>query len=451
MTTPRDPEQLVRAFLDEGPIELSDRAIESVLGEIHRTRQRAAFGPWRTLPMTRTAITALAIVAMVSLTGLALWATKPSAPASNSPPATLLAPPAAPSQSVGAPTPSANRTAAGTIFYARRDASSGDDHLYAIAPDGTAGRQVETRTSCCLTVSPNGANLVYGLTSSAGPVTPAARFLPVGNSFSVFDSPAGLNLAPRAVSSRLDIAFEGWVSEDPSRTGIYLSLDNGGGVIWGTLSRLTTTRGVGRDVPLAFSADGSSLLFEHRASGPEFGDLYLVNPDGSGLRKLKAAADAVRADDLFGAGASWSPDGLHIAYSGFDHDGTGCDTTGVFIVDFADATAHEIAQPTGCTTSARWSPDGNWIAFDDETNGGGDHDVWLVHPDGSGLVNITASLSVGVCCGQWAPDSSALVIQGGDAANAEVNLWTVNVDGSGATQLTTERSLYKWYVWVPTP
>ena len=38
------------------------------------------------------------------------------------------------------------------------------------------------------------------------------------------------------------------------------------------------------------------------------------------------------------------------------------------------------------TTSARWSPDARWIAFDEVNRPHGDHDLFLflVHPDGLG-------------------------------------------------------------------
>jgi Tol biopolymer transport system component len=449
MTAKRDPDRLVRAYLDEGPIELSDRVVESVLGEIHRTRQRAVFGSWRTLSMSRISFVAVVIVAAVSIGGLALWATRPPVSSvATSPPATSPSPRANPSQASASATPSSSAQAGGTILYGRGTPGT-NDHLYAVAPDGTAARTLETKGSCCLTVTPEGANLVYGITSSVGHVVPASRFLPAGNSFSLFDSPASLNLAPRAASPRLDIAFEGWDPKDEKRTGVYVSIDNGGGLIWGTLKRLTTSPGQLHDVPLAFSPDGSSLLFQ-RNPGSELGDLYVIHTDGSGLRKLSPASTVVRNDDLFGSGASWSPDGKRVAISGFDPNGIGCDSTGIFVINVADGTSDVIAHPNTCATSARWSPDGNWIAFDRETNGDGGHDVWLMHPDGSGLVNVTDSISAGVCCTQWSPNSSRLLIQGGDAAKAEVDLWTVAVDGSGPVQLTSDPGFYKWYVWIPT-
>jgi hypothetical protein len=52
MTAPRNSDDLVRAFLAEGPTDLPDQAFDAVRGEIHRTRQRAVIGPWRTPNMS---------------------------------------------------------------------------------------------------------------------------------------------------------------------------------------------------------------------------------------------------------------------------------------------------------------------------------------------------------------------------------------------------------------
>ncbi len=65
MTAPRDPDVLIREFLGEGQTELPDRAFETVRHEIHRTRQRAVIGPWRTPSMNTLLKMALAAAAVV--------------------------------------------------------------------------------------------------------------------------------------------------------------------------------------------------------------------------------------------------------------------------------------------------------------------------------------------------------------------------------------------------
>lgn len=54
MTTPRDADRLLAAYLADGIEILPDRVADAVLDEVHRTRQRAVFGPRRTPFMNST-------------------------------------------------------------------------------------------------------------------------------------------------------------------------------------------------------------------------------------------------------------------------------------------------------------------------------------------------------------------------------------------------------------
>ena len=89
MTTPRDPDLLLQAFLDEGPEVLPDRVLEAVQGDVHRMRQRASgIGPWRFLTM-RTLLASAAVVAVLAIGGGVLWATRsPEPPIGSEPSAT---------------------------------------------------------------------------------------------------------------------------------------------------------------------------------------------------------------------------------------------------------------------------------------------------------------------------------------------------------------------------
>lgn len=70
MTT-RDPDDLIRAYLDEGMGVLPDRVIHAIATDIHVTPQRARTGPWRFLAMSRFAIGATAAVIVVVIAATA--------------------------------------------------------------------------------------------------------------------------------------------------------------------------------------------------------------------------------------------------------------------------------------------------------------------------------------------------------------------------------------------
>lgn len=67
MTAQRNPDQLIRAFLEEGPVEMPDRAFDAARGDIHRTRQRVVLGPWREPSMSTITRLALAAVVVVAI------------------------------------------------------------------------------------------------------------------------------------------------------------------------------------------------------------------------------------------------------------------------------------------------------------------------------------------------------------------------------------------------
>jgi hypothetical protein len=99
MTAPRDPDVLIRAFLDEGQTDLPDRAFDAVRRDIHQTRQRVVFGPWREPNMNILARVAIAATAVVAV-ALAWVNFGPS----NGPGASL-PPPTAASTSTASPRP----------------------------------------------------------------------------------------------------------------------------------------------------------------------------------------------------------------------------------------------------------------------------------------------------------------------------------------------------------
>jgi hypothetical protein len=67
MTGARDPDRLIRAFLDEGRTELADRVYDAVRSDIDRTRQRVVIGPWREPRMSTIARLAIALAAVLLL------------------------------------------------------------------------------------------------------------------------------------------------------------------------------------------------------------------------------------------------------------------------------------------------------------------------------------------------------------------------------------------------
>ncbi len=109
MTTPRDPDTRLRAYLDDGPTELPIRSYEAVDARIARTRQRVVFGPRRDLRMPNLS-RAVSIAAAAILVTLALAIA--TAGPGGSPAPSAVPPPSTSPSLTPAPTPSPSPTPA---------------------------------------------------------------------------------------------------------------------------------------------------------------------------------------------------------------------------------------------------------------------------------------------------------------------------------------------------
>jgi hypothetical protein len=149
MTAPRDPDRLIRAFLeDTGTDMLPDRAFDGVRRDIHRTRQRVVLGPWREQDMSNIARYGVIAAAAVLLVGAGVVLLRPAsagpaAPASAAPPASV-APSASPAPSpseaaVAAPTLRPNALPPGPVRISGGPQGGVDPVLVVTVPAGGSG------------------------------------------------------------------------------------------------------------------------------------------------------------------------------------------------------------------------------------------------------------------------------------------------------------------------
>ena len=180
----------------------------------------------------------------------------------------------------------------------------------------------------------------------------------------------------------------------------------------------------------AWSPDDRWIYLDRAAQGPNeiCGWIYRVRPDGRSLRRVTRgvhidsrpapAPDGRRIAltnggcepgaeccwigvvDLGGNptsglkmpttrgaqfGPSWSPDGARLAFEVSDLD---VGTSSIRVVD-RDGSHLARITPRGLNAEEpAWSPDGEWIAFAAWRKGAG-YDLYVVHPDGSGLQRVT--------------------------------------------------------------
>ncbi len=214
----------------------------------------------------------------------------------------------------------------------------------------------------------------------------------------------------------------------------------------GLLRLTTTSAGEG---PSGYANDGSRAYFtvldatQHRT-------LYSVKTDGSGgLTALSPPDVSVHDNDYFdGVSADSSPDGSNVVFA--------ADVTktrnALYVVNIDGSGLHQIETPAAINpTSAQWSPDGGWIAFSGSLPTSDAHDeIFLIHPNGSGLRQITSS-SEG-CSSYapvWSPDGTKLLFEtqcSGGSTVIPTRLEMANLDGSGLTRIADLNGLtaYGW-------
>ena len=179
-----------------------------------------------------------------------------------------------------------------------------------------------------------------------------------------------------------------------------------------------------------WSRDGSLIAFNSDRDGGAIRG-YLVEPDGSGLRRIEV--------DAWLEYPAWSPDGTQFAFEG----AVGSNYE-LFVVDLATNAVRQLTDSPGHDGWPVWSPDGSTIAFSSERDdcryvpvtasecwredGGGEHhDVWTIRPDGTGLRRVSPEQGQFVA---WSPDSRHVLVSG-------YALYVVRPDGTGRLELRT--------------
>ncbi len=140
---------------------------------------------------------------------------------------------------------------------------------------------------------------------------------------------------------------------------------------------------------------------------------------------------------------AWSPDGKRIAYAA-----AGGGQSGIHVVETAEGSADLALSAHEGDHSPQWSPDGSWIAFASDPALGkralfapqpdAQAEIYLVRPDGSGLLLLVSGLPFADFC--WTAEGDRIVFtQRPDAQTGStgLNLASVRTDGSQLQGITS--------------
>jgi hypothetical protein len=186
-----------------------------------------------------------------------------------------------------------------------------------------------------------------------------------------------------------------------------------------------------------WSPDGKLIAFTFQDFvGDDFVvDLWVMRSDGSDRTRLATGIDA---------GPSWSPDSRQIAY-----------TRGQVRIINADGTDdRRVTQQPFLTSEPAWSPDGGLIAFvttlEDRPDRPADRTIFVVNPDGNGLVDLTRGRGSDETP-TWSPDGSRIAFTFAEDEEEEEGseIGVMNRDGSARTNLTSRPGFDYGPDWSP--
>lgn len=137
---------------------------------------------------------------------------------------------------------------------------------------------------------------------------------------------------------------------------------------------------------------------------------------------------------------SWSPDGTQVA---FISNASG--SPQVWVVPAAGGPPRQVTRLADPVQSVRWSPAGDWLAYDVAPGGGLNVQIWLAHPDGTGAKLITGGGADNNRLYGWTDDGRRLAIGSAARDPAQMDAYladpatgarTVVVEGKGLNTVT---------------
>jgi Tol biopolymer transport system component len=167
---------------------------------------------------------------------------------------------------------------------------------------------------------------------------------------------------------------------------------------------------------VVWSPDGRTIYFGR----------YLVSTDGSGARRLPYIPFT----------AVWSPDGRRIAFArprGRTGSGPCCDPSpaDIYVMNADGSGTRKLTHNAGRNAEPAWSPDGRKIAF--RSTRDGNREIYVMNANGSNQRNLSRNPAQD-SRPSWSPDGRRIAFVSDRDGRLEAHV--MNADGSGQRSLT---------------
>jgi len=196
------------------------------------------------------------------------------------------------------------------------------------------------------------------------------------------------------------------------------------------LQRLTT--GV-RGWEPTWSPDRSEILFasDLHGGGQADEEVYVMDADGSNVRRLTNTP----GDSTSSWAADWSPDGQKIVFmSNRGGSPPGSDGNDLYVMNADGSNLRRLTRAHGWNATPAWSPDGEHIAFASDREDKGNAGIWLIAPDGTGPRRLNALGGRP----SWSPDGKKIAFMSNriDRDDGGFEIYVMDADGTNIQRLT---------------
>lgn len=257
--------------------------------------------------------------------------------------------------------------------------------------------------------------------------SPSATAIPSSES----PTPVSTALSPEAApGDAIPIGKIAFVSQRDGNSEIYVTRAVG--------EETNFTSNPAEDIDPDWSPDGDRLVFSSDRDGNY--EIYVANADGGDVRRLTKGPTA----DL---SPRWSPDGTRIAYS---RQGT------IVVMGSDGSNPRPITEPQAETAAppcqgpaflGGWSPDGERLTFHSASGSRGIAQVCTVKVDGSDLRVVVSEPPTYHEEPSWSPDGQRIVYRSIREGNHDI--YVVKPDGSSEARLTDSAAIDMEPDWSP--
>lgn len=194
--------------------------------------------------------------------------------------------------------------------------------------------------------------------------------------------------------------------------------------------------------PMPTPLGGSGRLAFSKPSSA-YGNIFLVNFDGSGLTQL--------TNTSYDWAPAWSVDGKRIVFISerdlHDHpvpikDRDSRTNNGIYIMNADGSNQTLISKTPAYYASPSWSPDSKQIVYAAFLYG--NFEIFVMNADGTEVKQLAVGQNP-----TWSPDGSRIVYNATPMGHTGSQIFVMNADGSGQTQLTDNPGWNETPAWSP--